>query len=157
MGAKVMNVNATSAHKTHREHQVKIIPRRINSRNTHTVAQRMKKAFNVKKHLSRAHIHKASSIIAHKMIKGATNKKVATNLAKKFAINVLKDPKASSSAKRLAIKVYKKVLRSKLSHKPKAQFHRTARKQVKNVRVRAFAKNIASRILHKANDPHHAK
>jgi hypothetical protein len=92
---KLMDVNGA----THNTHRSSTIPRRVHGGNTHDIAKRMKRAINVRKHISHAKINRASHVIAKKILKNSSNKHVATALAKKFALRVLKDPKATNLPK----------------------------------------------------------
>jgi hypothetical protein len=90
---------------TRRQSKVNIaIPKRVTKSMTKVVAQIMKRA-NLTKNLNGENLNRESKIIANKILKASTSKKIAVSVAKEFAKKVTRDPKAKFSAKRLATRI----------------------------------------------------
>lgn len=104
---KKKNIQTYNAY---RQNRIKRQSRPLSHRN---VARRMVRNLQgvIQRNFSAKKISLASKSLANKIFSVAKNPEMAHKLAKKFALKILRNPKASRSIKKLALKVYRRVKR----------------------------------------------
>jgi len=75
----------------------------------HRAAHHIKRSVNVRRHISKTQTHDLSHTVVNKILRKSTSLHAAHTAAKRFAVKVLRDKKATISMKKMAIKVFRRI------------------------------------------------